>query len=104
MSMQVYVLKTCSGDIRCSIDMGVLHGPSARKRSKDMQDGEVTWIQLGHVRVALKCSLKMQQGHAAWIYRMEKQQGHTAWTFSMDMQHEHASGTSSMDMRHKHAA
>jgi hypothetical protein len=57
----VYILKTCSKDIRCSIDMGKQHRQSTEKRNKGKQ-----------------------HGNAASTYSMYTWHGHATWRSGMD--------------------
>jgi hypothetical protein len=116
MDMQVYILKTCSKNIRCSIDMNMEHGRSAWKCSKNMQHGNTAWkysLDMKYVvhavwksgmnaawtcTVALKCTLDMQQGHAAWTCRMNMLHELVPRTSSTETQQRYAARTGSTDI------
>jgi hypothetical protein len=71
--MQVYISKTCSKDIRCSMEMK--HADSARKCS-------------------MKYSMDKKHVHAAWRSGMG-----ASWTCSFEMHRGYATRTCSMDMQ-----
>jgi hypothetical protein len=80
---------------------GSLDMQAAWKFSMDIQAGPSTDMQHGNAGRASRRDMQhtpdMQEGLAAWMYRMGKQQGHAAWTYRMD------SRDMQMDMRHRHA-
>ncbi len=102
--------------------MGMQHGLSPRKCSKNMQHGNKAWtseiccvdMQYGEAhgcgldmqlwntldmqqrRTARTCSIDMQEGHAAWTCNKDMQNEHAAWKYRVDI--------CSTDMQCRHAA